>query len=69
MSVTGSPSCSEPGPAAVRSANRLVIVPGSGLQGRLEGGPGDPVVFRLGEELARGLVEVPSTVRYRYEVP
>ena len=34
-------------------ANRLVIVPGSGLQGRLEGGPGDPVVFRLGEELAR----------------
>jgi hypothetical protein len=50
-------------------ANRVVIVPGSGLQGRLEGGPGDPVVFRLGEELARRLVEVPSTVRYRYEVP
>ncbi len=50
-------------------ANRLVIVPGSGLQARLEGSPGDPVVFRLGEELARRLVEVPSTVRYRYEVP
>ncbi len=52
-----------------RDANRLVIVPGSGLQGRLDGGPGDPVVFQLGEELARRLVEVPSTVRYRYEVP
>ena len=50
-------------------ANRLVLVPGSGLTGRLDGGPGDPVVFRLGEELARRLVEVPSTVRYRYEVP
>jgi Domain of unknown function (DUF4430) len=50
-------------------ANRLVIVPGSGLRGRLDGSPGDPVVFQLGEELARRLVEVPSTVRYRYEVP
>jgi hypothetical protein len=50
-------------------ANRLVLVPGAGLTGRLDGGPGDPVVFRLGEELARRLVEVPSTVRYRYEVP
>jgi hypothetical protein len=49
--------------------NRLVIVPGSGLRARLEGAPGDPVVFQLGEELARRLVEVPSTVRYRYEVP
>jgi Domain of unknown function (DUF4430) len=49
--------------------NRLVIVPGSGLRGRLDGSPGDPVVFQLGEELARRLVEVPSTVRYRYEVP
>jgi hypothetical protein len=50
-------------------ANRLVIVPGSGLRGRLDGSPGDPVEFQLGEELARRLVEVPSTVRYRYEVP
>jgi Domain of unknown function (DUF4430) len=50
-------------------ANRLVLVRGSGLTGRLDGGPGDPVVFRLGEELARRLVEAPSTVRYRYEVP
>jgi hypothetical protein len=50
-------------------ANRLVIVPGSGFRGRLDGSPGDPVVFELGEELARELLEVPSTVRYRYEVP
>jgi hypothetical protein len=50
-------------------ANRLVIVPGSGLRGRLDGSPGDPVEFQLGEELARRLVEAPSTVRYRYEVP
>ena len=49
--------------------NRIVIVPGSGLRGRLDGSPGDPVVFQLGEELARQIVEVPSTVRYRYEVP
>lgn len=55
----------EPG----EGANRLVLVPGSGFRGRLEGGPGDPVVFELGEELARELLEVPSTVRYRYEVP
>ncbi|HEX2496270.1 MAG TPA: DUF4430 domain-containing protein, partial [Gaiellaceae bacterium] len=38
-------------------ANRLVIVPGSGLRGRLDGSPGDPVEFQLGEELARRLVE------------
>jgi Domain of unknown function (DUF4430) len=50
-------------------ANRLVLVPGSGFRGRLDGGPGDPVVFELGEELARQLLEVPSAVRYRYEVP
>lgn len=51
------------------SANRLVLVPGSGFRGRLEGRPGDPVVFELGEELARELLEVPSTIRYRYELP
>lgn len=50
-------------------ANRLVLVPGSGFRGRLDGGPGDPVVFELGEDLARELLEVPSVVRYRYEVP
>jgi Domain of unknown function (DUF4430) len=54
---------------AAEGANRLVLVPGSGFRGRLEGGPGDAVVFELGEELARELLEVPSTVRYRYEVP
>lgn len=58
-------AAAEPG----EGANRLVLVPGSGFRGRLEGGPGDPVVFELGEELARELLEVPSTVRYRYEVP
>lgn len=53
----------------VAGANRLVLVPGSGLRGRVEGGPGGPVVFELGEELAREILEVPSTVRYRYELP
>jgi hypothetical protein len=46
-----------------------VLVPGSGLRGRVEGGPGSPVVFELGEDLARKLLEEPSAVRYRYEVP
>ncbi len=55
--------------AGASEPNRIVIVPGSGLRGRLDGGPGDPVVFQLGEELARRLVETPTTVRYRYEVP
>jgi hypothetical protein len=50
-------------------ANRLVLVPGSAFRGRLDGAPGDPVVFELGEELAREILEVPSTVRYRYEIP
>ena len=55
--------------AGASEPNRIVIVPGSGLRGRLDGGPGDPVVFQLGEELARRLVKTPTTVRYRYEVP
>jgi Domain of unknown function (DUF4430) len=50
-------------------ANRLVLVPGSAFHGRLEGSPGDPVVFELGEELAREILEAPATVRYRYEIP
>ncbi len=53
----------------VADANRLVLVPGSAFRGRLDGAPGDPVVFELGEELAREILEVPSTVRYRYEIP
>jgi Domain of unknown function (DUF4430) len=52
----------------VEGANRLVLVPGSGFRGRLDGSPGDPVVFELGEELARELLEVPSTVHFKYEV-
>jgi Domain of unknown function (DUF4430) len=54
---------------ATEGANRLVLVPGSGFRGRVDGGPGGPVVFELGEELARELLEVPSVIRYRYEVP
>ena len=57
----------EPEPA--EDANRLVLVPGSGFRGRVDGGPGGPVVFELGEELAREILEVPSTVHRRYEVP
>jgi hypothetical protein len=57
------------GTNGVEGANRLVLVPGSAFHGRLEGSPGDPVVFELGEELAREILEVPSTVRYRYEIP
>ena len=54
---------------SAEGANRLVLVPGSAFRGRLDGAPGDPVVFELGEELAREILEVPSTVRYRYEIP
>jgi hypothetical protein len=49
--------------------NRLVVVPGTGLRGSLDGSPGDPVVFRLGRETAARLVADPAFVRYRYEVP
>jgi hypothetical protein len=48
-------------------ANKLVLVPGSGFRARLEGGPGDPVVFELGVEDAARLVSDPSQARYRYE--
>ena len=51
------------------AANRIVVVPGTGLRARLTGSPGDPVVFTLGRETARRLIEDPSLARYRYEVP
>ncbi len=50
-------------------ANRLRLVPGTGFRGSLEGAPGDPVVFTLGRETARRLLEDASVVRYRYELP
>jgi Domain of unknown function (DUF4430) len=49
--------------------NRLVLVPGIGFHGRLSGSPGDPVVFTLGRKTATRLLENPSSVRYRYELP
>ena len=48
-------------------ANKLVLVPGSGFRARLDGSPGDPVVFELGLEDAQRLLEDPSLARYRYE--
>jgi len=53
----------------LREANRLRLVPGSGFRGTLSGAPGDPVVFTLGRETARRLIEDASFVRYRYEIP
>ena len=50
-------------------ANRLRLVPGSGFRATLSGSPGDPVVFTLGRQTARRLLEDPSFVRYRYELP
>ncbi len=49
--------------------NRLVVVDGAGLRARLRGSPGDPVVFELGRETAERLLEEPSLLRYRYELP
>jgi hypothetical protein len=48
-------------------ANELVLVPGSGFRARLEGSPGDPVMFELGLRDAKRLLDDPSVARYRYE--
>ena len=48
-------------------ANELVLVPGSGFRARLEGSPGDPVVFELGLRDAVRLLDDPSLARFRYE--
>jgi Domain of unknown function (DUF4430) len=48
-------------------ANELVLVPGSGFRARLEGSPGDPVVFELGLRDAERLLDDPALARYRYE--
>lgn len=52
---------------AGEGANELVLVPGSGFRARLEGSPGDPVVFELGLRDAQRLLDDPSLARYRYE--
>jgi Domain of unknown function (DUF4430) len=52
---------------AGEGANTLMLVPGSGFRARLEGGPGDPVVFELGMEDAARLAANPTRARYRYE--
>jgi hypothetical protein len=48
-------------------ANRLVLVDGSGFRVRVNGEPGDPVVFELGLQDAARLARDPSLARYRYE--
>jgi hypothetical protein len=48
-------------------ANRLVLVDGSGFRVRVDGEPGDPVVFELGLRDAERLARDPSLARYRYE--
>ena len=52
-----------------RSANRLRLVPGTGLRAELSGSPGDPVVFTLGRQTAKRLLADPAAVRFRYSVP
>jgi Domain of unknown function (DUF4430) len=52
---------------AGEGANELVLVPGSGFRARLDGSPGDPVVFELGLRDAERLLDDPSLARYRYE--
>jgi Domain of unknown function (DUF4430) len=52
---------------AGEGANELVLVPGVGFRARLEGSPGDPVVFELGLRDAQRLLDDPSLARYRYE--
>ena len=52
-----------------RSANRLRLVPGTGLRAQLTGSPGDPVVFTLGRQTAKQLLADPAAVRFRYSVP
>ena len=48
-------------------ANRLVLVPGSGFKARVDGEPGDPVVFELGLRDAERLARNPALAQYRYE--
>jgi Domain of unknown function (DUF4430) len=48
-------------------ANSLVLVDGSGFRVRVDGEPGDPVVFELGLRDAARLARDPSLARYRYE--
>jgi Domain of unknown function (DUF4430) len=48
-------------------ANSLVLVDGSGFRARVDGEPGDPVVFELGLRDAERLVRDPALARYRYE--
>jgi hypothetical protein len=48
-------------------ANELVLVEGSGFRARLDGAPGDPVVFELGLRDAQRLARDPSLARRRYE--
>jgi hypothetical protein len=48
-------------------ANKLVLVEGSGFRARLDGAPGDPVVFELGMQDAERLLDDPTIARYRYE--
>jgi Domain of unknown function (DUF4430) len=48
-------------------ANVLALVDGSGFRARVDGSPGDPVVFELGVRDAERLAREPSLARYRYE--
>lgn len=50
-------------------SHEVRLVPGMGFRAKLSGSPGDPVVFTLGRRTARRLLEDPSFVRYRYELP
>lgn len=50
-------------------ANVLVLEEGSAVRAELSGGPGDPVTFHLGREVAAELVRDPTLIRFAFEIP
>ena len=50
-------------------ANVLVLEEGSAVRAELSGGPGDPVTFRVGREVAAELVRDPTLIRFAFEIP
>jgi len=55
--------------ARAAGSNVLALTTGSRFRGELSGGPGDPVRFSIGRQLAERLVRDPSLARFRYAIP
>jgi hypothetical protein len=49
--------------------NVVLLVDGTQMRGSVSGGPGEAVSFAIGRKTAERLLEDPSFVRYRYELP